>query len=63
MRDLYSGELVLSHLLDRQTPGGQRSEQLGFRFGQVEPITPICAFEDDHLTIMDKCYVRTRLGR
>ena len=36
MRDLYSDKPVLSHLLDSQIPSGQWSEQLGFRFGQVE---------------------------
>jgi hypothetical protein len=51
MRDLYSDK---SHLLDRQTPSGQRSEQLGFRFGQVEPSRTIRAFEDHHLTIVDR---------
>jgi hypothetical protein len=56
MRDLYSDKSVLSHLLDSQTPGGQRSEQLGFRFGQVEPSKPIRAFEDHHLTIVDRRY-------
>jgi hypothetical protein len=49
-------------LLDRQTPGRQWPEQLGFRFVQVEPSEPIWAFEDHHLTIVDRRYVRSRLG-
>jgi hypothetical protein len=58
MRDLFSDKSVLSHLLDSQTPGGQGSEQLGFRFGQVEPSKPIRPFEDHQLTIVDRRDVR-----
>ena len=62
MRDLYSDKSVLSHLLDRQTPGRQWSEQLGFRFGQIEPSEPICAFEDHHLRVVDRRYVPAQLS-
>ena len=62
MPDLYSDKSVLSDLLDRQTSSLQRSEQLGFRFGQVEPSKPIRAFEDHHLTIVDRRDVSPRLG-
>jgi hypothetical protein len=53
-RPLLLTNLVLSDLLDRQTSGRQWSEQLGFRFGQVQPSKPIRAFEDHHLTIVDR---------
>ena len=63
MHDLYSDKSVLSHLLDSQTPGGQRSEQLGFRFGEVEPRKPVRLLQDDHLPIVDRRYIGTGLGR
>jgi len=52
----------LANLFDRQATGGKRSEQLGFRPGEIEPGKPVRAIENDHLPIVNGRNVGTGLG-
>ena len=53
----------LSNLFDRPAPDGQRTKQLCFRPGEIEPRQPVRAVDDDHLSIVNGGHVGAGFGR
>ena len=52
----------LSDSLDNQAAGGNRTQQLGFRTGQVQPSHLIRPVQHNHLSIVDRRYIRAGLS-
>lgn len=50
-------------LLHLQTPGWQRTKQVGLIAANFEPSRPVRALRYDHLPVMDRRNVRAGLGR
>ena len=54
--------LASTDLFHMQTARRKGLKQLGFRSRQVEPCAPVRSFEYNHLAIIDRCHIRSRLG-